>query len=316
MQDIRASRLPRRRRPTRVHPYRILVASDGGPGSLGALRIAVLLGRRTSAAVHAMIVATPFPHRIPTVVNVAPPALIDDQARREVLERLRGQLLEVRGSHGWAMRAAVGFAPDTIVDAAERWPASLVVVGLGRHGFLERLIRSDTAVSIARRSAVPMLAVPPGAQALPLHAIAAIDFSEASIRAAILAGTLLGPNGQLTLLHASTIIADEAEPGTEASGYSLGVREQLLAVEDRVRRACRRRVSSILVRGTVTEELEGLAARHECDLIALGGSDVPFVERLLTGSVRTAVMHTVDCAVLVVPAQTQISSAHGGSPAP
>jgi nucleotide-binding universal stress UspA family protein len=301
MEAIRPSRRVRRHRNTRLQPYRILVASDGGPGSLGALHVAVLLARRKSAVVNALNVVTPFPHGMPTVMNVAPPPMIDDGARRAALEQLRAQLAGVRGTKGWAMRAAVGFSADTIVDAGSRWPASLVILGLGRHGFFDRLVRSDTAVSVARRTTVPVLAVPPDALRLPVSAIAAIDFSAASTDAAILSASVLGPNGRVTLLHASELIADDATPGSEAAKYTSRAREQMREVQEHVRRACKRPVESLVVPGRIEEELVHAASIHECDLIALGGRDASFIERLFTSSVRTRVLRQADCAVLVVP---------------
>lgn len=301
MTATRTARAPRRNANTIKRPYRILVGASGEPSSLGALRVAQALARRRSASVHAMNVATPFPHRIPTVFNVAPPALIDDNSRRGALEQLRTQLASVRGTRGWTMRATVGFAADSIVDAAHRWPASLIVVGLGHHGVVDRLIGSETAVTIAKRSKIPVLAVPADATQLPMRAVAAIDFSESSIDAAILAATMLGPNGQLTLLHASVLAMDDGAPGSLVDVYTTGARDKMHEIEQMVRRRTKRRVTSRVTSGDVVDRLVSCAAEEHCDLIALGAHEYPVLERLLAGSVRARVLRAVGCAVLVVP---------------
>ncbi|HET9426663.1 MAG TPA: universal stress protein [Gemmatimonadaceae bacterium] len=303
MTATRPTRAPRRNANTIRQPYRILVGASGEPSSLGALRVAQALARRRSASVHALSVATPFPHRIPTVFNVAPPALIDEDSRRGALEQLRTQLAAVRGTRGWTMRATVGFAADSIVDAAERWPASLVIIGLGHHGFADRLIGSETAVTVAKRCKVPVLAVPPDATQLPMRAVAAIDFTDESVEAAMLAATMLGPNGQLTLIHASVLAVDEGKPGSLLDVYTSGAKMKLHEIEDRVHRRTKRRVSSVVAGGDIVERLVQYAADERCDLIALGGPEHDMLERLLAGSVRTRVLRAVGCAVLIAPAR-------------
>lgn len=301
MTAVLPTRARRRNANTIRQPYRILVGASGEPSSLGALRVAQALARRRSASVHALTVATPFPHRIPTVFNVAPPPLVDDDSRRAALEQLRLQLASVRGTRGWTMRATVGFAADSIVDAAARWPASLVIIGLGHHGFADRLIGSETAVTVAKRSKVPVLAVPPDATQLPMHAVAAIDFSESSIEAAMLAATMLGPNGQLSLIHASVLAMDESRPGSVLDVYTSGAKAKLQEIQERVHRRTKRRVTSVVAGGDIVDRLVQYAADQRCDLIALGAHEAGVLERLLAGSVRTRVLRAVGCAVLVAP---------------
>lgn len=293
MTGTQTARAPRRRGNVVRKPYRILVASAGEPSSLGAMRLTSTLGRRRSASVHALAVATPFPHTTHPIMTMAPPALIDDDNRRQALERLRAQLVTVRGARGWTMRATAGFAAESIVDAAERWPASLIVVGM---------TGSATAMKIARHSHIPVLAVPHDALELPLNAIAAIDFTESSIEAAILAATMLGPNGSLTLLHASSLIRDGADPGSLPDLYTAGARDKLLAIEDRVHRRTKRRVESVAISGEIVDELTRCATSGRYDMIALGSHEPTMLERILVVSVRERVLRSVGCSVLIAPA--------------
>lgn len=291
MTGTQTARVTRGRGNVVLKPYRILVASAGAASSLGAMRLASTLGRRRSASVHALAVATPIPGGMQTLMPPLP--LVDDDCRRHALERLRAQLVTVRGARGWTMRATAGFAAESIVDAAERWPASLIVVGM---------TGSATAAKVARHSQIPVLVVPHDAIELPLHAIAAIDFTESSIQAAILAATMLGPNGTLTLLHASSLIRDESDPGSLPDLYTAGARDELLAIEDRVHRRTKRRVESVAISGEIVDELIRCAASGRYDMIALGSHEPAMLERILVGSVRARVLHSVGCSVLIAPA--------------
>ena len=296
------ARARRSGRTIKTQPFRILVASSAEPSSLGAIRLATALAKRRSASVHALIAATPFPHTIASVFAVAPPVLVDDDNRRTALEQLRRQLATVRGTREWTMRASSGFASDAILDAACRWPASLVVMGRGEHGTLDRFLGSETAVKVATHATVPVLAVPAEARDLPMRAVAAVDFSESSIAAAMLAATLLGPNGTLTLLYASPLIVDEeAPPGTLTDLYTLGARDRLAAVALDIHRRTKRPVQSAVATGSIVDRLLDYVDANECDLITLGGHEPTLLERVLVGRVRARVLRATSCCVLVVP---------------
>jgi nucleotide-binding universal stress UspA family protein len=296
------SRARDRTRQIRTEPFRILVASDAEPGSLSAIRLATALARRRSASVHALIVATPFPHGMPSVPAIAPPAMLDADNRQASLERLRRQLATVRGTGEWTVRAKTGFAADSINDAAALWPASLIVMGAGRHNISDRLLGSETAVKVAADAAAPVLAVAPDADELPTRAIAAVDFSTISIEAALLGATLLGPNGVLTLFHASPLIVEgPAEEGSVTDVYTAGVRAKLAEVAQEIHRRSKRTVPFDVARGGIVDRLLELADGDACDLIVIGAHEVPFVERVLVGRLRTTIIRRAACSVLVVP---------------
>jgi nucleotide-binding universal stress UspA family protein len=296
------SRARQHTRQIRTQPFRILVASDAEPASIGAVRLATTLARRRSASVHALTVATPFPHTFPSVFAVAPPALVDDESRRTSLENLRRQLGMVRGTRDWTMRATTGFASESINEVAGRWPASLIIMGSGNHGFTDRLIGSETAIKVAAHAAVPVMVVPADARALPTRAVAAVDFSESSIEAARFAATLLGARGTLTLFYASPLIVDESPAGTLTDLYTVGARDRLQELATDIHRRSKRTVDIQVASGGVIDRLMDFVETDRCDLIAMGTHEPTFIERLLVGRVRTSVIRAATCSVLVVPA--------------
>jgi nucleotide-binding universal stress UspA family protein len=300
MPRIKAAPLPRRA-AAKKQPYQILVATAGEPESLGAIHIALALARRKRARIHVLAVTTPFPHGAPSVFAVAPPVQVDESNRRATLEQARSQLATVRGTKDWAARAVVGWPADCIVDTGTRWPASLIVVGAGKHGSFDRLIGSETAVKVVRRSTVPVLVVPQDVRHLPKRAVAAIDFADSSINAATLAASLLGPDGVLVLLHASTLIKEDPKPGTLMDIYTAGAVEKLDDVCARVHRETRREVHGMVVGGAIVDRLLSYVESAGCDLLALGGHDLGVIDRFLLGSVRASVLRHAPCAVLIAP---------------
>jgi nucleotide-binding universal stress UspA family protein len=76
-----------------------------------------------------------------------------------------------------------------------------VVLGLGRHSPIDRILGSETALGVLRRAGCPVLAVPAGGAATFRRAVAAVDFSAASVRAAEAAAALLEPDATLALVH-------------------------------------------------------------------------------------------------------------------
>ena len=294
----RPGRTAGRRAPATM---RILVATAGEPESVGALTIASELARRQNADVLALGVATPFPHTVSTFVSVKPAFATDEENRIRVLEQLRDQVAGLPGADRWLKRAAVGFPADVINLAAEEWTASLIVLGIGRHNRVDRLFRTETAVAVMKRARVPVLAVNARARALPKRACAAIDFSPASIAAAILATKLLAVDGTLTLAHANAFRGVEAKAGDLIDLYRAGARAKLDAAVAEVRRHTRRHVEGVMLEGEPSEAILDHARRRHCDLLSLGGDEHTLMERVLLGSIRTKVLRGAKCSVLIAP---------------
>lgn len=282
-------------------PNRILVASSGDASSLGAIRVGLAIARRTGASVQALAVATMFPHIAPSPMQAAPPMLVDADNEQLALEAVRRQLADVPGTEEWTLTSDVGYPPERIVGAAERWPASLLVIGTGEHGTMDRLLGSETAVKIARRSKIPVLAVPEDASDLPERAAAAIDFTESSIAAAELAATLVEADGMLTLVHASVLVNQHPEPGSLPDVYTEGAIAKLDAARARIQRTTELRIETVVLGGAVTDALLSYVEREKYDLLAVGGHDQGFLDSLLLGSVRSRVLRRARCQVLIAP---------------
>jgi len=288
-----------------AQPYRILVATAGEPESLGAIYAARALARRKGARIHVLAVTTPLPHSALPVFAPGSPVQVDESNRLATFEQARNQLATVPGASDWTTTAVVGWPGDRIVDAGTRWHASLIIVGAGKHGLFDRLIGSETAITIVSHSTVPILVVPPTTRDLPRSAVAAIDFTDSSINAARQAASLLDPGGVLVLFHASTLIKTDPRAGTMTDIYTAGAVEKLDELRARLHRETRRDIQTLVASGTVVDRLRSYVVHGGCDLIALGGHNLGLIDRLLLGSVRKQLLRNPPCAVLVAPAATE-----------
>jgi nucleotide-binding universal stress UspA family protein len=264
------------------------------------LRLAAQLAGRGTTTVFALGVAPPLPLGVSSLISPQPVS-VDEESRRMVLVNLRRVLHALPGADRWVTRAVIGTPADAINDAATKWKASIIVMGLGRHNRVDRILGRETAVSVIRRAHLPVLAVPAAARALPTRGVAAVDFTPASLAAAKLAGDLIGHDGTLFVAHACAFCGAKSRPGDLVDLYRAGARAKL---EDAVRELRRRvscRVEGVMLEGEPGETLIKFARRERCGLIALGGHEQGLVDRILIGSVRTRVVRDARCSVLIAP---------------
>ena len=202
---------------------RILVAADGTPASRGALRVASLLARRDDAAVDVVSVldrwGPPEPvHQYPSVTSEL------------MAGRLSGVLPEARAVLGdapeWRVRIVDGASvASTLASLAGSEGYDLIVVGTRRR-WLDRLLRRSTAADVAHRVSVPVLVVPPSADALPTRAVVGVDGGPATRAAARAAMRLVdAPNG----VH---VVSLRPAPGATAPMHDADAAHRLLSFAD------------------------------------------------------------------------------------
>jgi nucleotide-binding universal stress UspA family protein len=283
----------------------VLVATDGGPESLAALRVADALARRDGRHVHVLSILEPLPAYVPAgealVATLA--TAHDDERRAAHLARI-GAL--VRGTlasdSAWDVEVLIGPIAQTIARVARERDAVLVALGLRRHGAVERLFRGDTLEEIIRLSTVPILATVPGASDVPRRAMAAVDFSRSSMRAARAALSVVGPDGELSLVH---VKPESRHRGQEAESWSTIYDQGVHNAFQRMRRDLlpppTLELRPVPVTGETVEELARFAERAEVDLIAVGSHGHDFIERLLLGSVTTRLLRRTTCSMLIAP---------------
>jgi nucleotide-binding universal stress UspA family protein len=191
--------------------------------------------------------------------------------------------------------------PEEIPLVAERWGASLIVLGMGRHNRIDRIFGSETAIAVIRHANLPVLAVPAKASGLAARAVAAVDFTPASTAAASLAASLLADDGTLIVAHVCAFRGTQSRPGDLVDLYRAGAKAKLDEAVRAVKRTTNRAVEGMMLEGEPAKAIVAYARKTHCDLIALGGHDRKLVDRILLGSVRTRVIRDASCSVLIAP---------------
>jgi len=300
--------VPRRASPPSPRPrdgFRILLATAGGADSRSTIQLTASLAMRLDASVSAVSVVSPFPRVAIAGLHVAPPVVIDDHNRLKSIAQVRRQLGSIPGTDDWKVDSMLGWPADAIPIAASRLDASLIVIGHRRHHVMDRFIGAETAVSMARHTRVPLLIVPPGHATMPTHAIAAIDFTPSSMRAARLAARLVGPAGRLTLVHASLLARATAEPGTLLDVYAAGAKAKLSEIAREIHGDTGITVACEVLDGEITATIIEYAKHTRNALLAVGSHTHGVIEHLMMGSVRTDVVRHVTQPVLIAPMATE-----------
>ena len=281
----------------------ILIATDGSRDSDGSVRVGLALARRDARPVTLLSVVEPLPvYEIDAIaaVDVEHLTAVTRESREVALDAQR--LRTHPGIPDWPYRIDVGGRVDTIVVAAERNNASLIVLGLGEHGVAARLFRRETALRVIRSATVPVLAVPMYGWGVPHSAVAAIDFTRSSIDAARAALELLGGDGTLYLAHVTPRVPiPQGDPRSWDEVTSKGILPRLEAVAEQLDVPPGVKVDYVTLRGDPAHELMAFAAEFEVDLVAAGAHGRSALGRLVLGSVSSKLVRTAQCSVLVAP---------------
>jgi universal stress protein E len=290
----------------------IVVAVSGELGGAGPVRVASALESRYGSRVSAVQVLDvsdlPLPTPLPAAFTFAR-GLIGDGPYAEDARARRRQFSDWLGRpNEWPVHISVGAAAYEILRYAESQGAALIVMGLRHHGVVDRILRDETTLTVARLAHGAVLGVTPGLIGLPHRAIVGVDFGPASIRAARAALDILGhrPSAEGTMLRLvyvdrSGVEGRHEDTAGEALIKRLGVDsafEQLvreLAAPPGVHIEC------VTRHGPPAAELLACADESRADVIAIGSLRHERLERWILGSVTTEVVRDGRCSVLVIP---------------
>jgi nucleotide-binding universal stress UspA family protein len=235
---------------------RILVATDGTAASEGAVTVAGLLARRHHATVDVVSVLPRW--------GESPPAHEFLPITGELLEeRLasvipQGQRALGNGTPSWTIRLIDSSSiVDSIAETARTEGHDLIVTG-NRGGWITRWLRRPTALAVAQRSTVPVLAVPESLSTLPARAVVGVDGTDADLALATSTVGVLAESAAVYLVH-----VDSAEATARLTAYAKRTDADLIAlgdphpatIADRVSGDTRRRIlrafdGFVLLRGT------------------------------------------------------------------
>jgi nucleotide-binding universal stress UspA family protein len=286
----------------------VLVASDGAPfaDALFAAARVVAASLDTRIAVLGVCEPTPLAPSVGGGVIAAPE--LDAMRQRSMLNDVRravslaSSALASSGTTDWPIEVLLGAPPETLALEAERRGASLLVMGIGRHNPLDRLLGTETTLATLRRTHVPVLAVGTTFPPFPRHAVVGMDFSPASVRAAKLVVRLVGDAGRVVLVHVRPRFdhpsadwrAWDQEYGRTLTPLFADAIAQLEAPSGVT-------VESLTVRGDPAPALLAYAQQSGADLLAIGTQRHGVLDRLLVGSVATRVIRNTRLSTLAAP---------------
>lgn len=297
---------------------RIMVATDGKPASLGAIRLGALLEGEAGATVRAVRVVQPVPVYAPasSPMLIMPAVPFTDELT-EAAEVEAKRLLESAGSAAsWPLGVEVGPVPLTIVQAADEWNAELILMGAGRHDRIDRWLGTETAVRVTQLAHLPVVAVPAdGGSTRPHRVVVAVDFSPFSRDAFLAAARIADPGATLHLVYvlASREEMVRVEHLDDGKTYTEGIRHDLQrwAESTTVPRDFRMEFHSL--EGKPAEEILGLARDVGADLIAAGSHGMGFFGRTVLGSVSTRLARGAESSILIAPPRERAREVEEGS---
>jgi nucleotide-binding universal stress UspA family protein len=293
----------------------VLVATDGSPASLAAASVARGLAAQHHATVHVLSVmdtrSAPMPPPLDIAVAIAD-ATIGDAIHAEQVAGVRATLEAALGEAvPWDVRLLLGTPAEAIVREARRLRAALIVLGLRRHGRLDRAVHDETTLDVMRHAACPVLGVADGARSLPTSALVAMDFSLASLAAARVARAVLADDGTIVLAYVPAVtfdLPDDGEAVIHRLGVEAGFAQCRAALEDG-RIAADSVVLHRELATSVAASILEYADSAGCDLVAAGSARRGRFDRWMLGSVSTDLVRDGRHSVLVTPP-------HHGRPAP
>lgn len=283
----------------------IVVATTGADGIAG-----LTVARRLAAADGRRVIVL-------SAVELPPPALGFDTVPYvpDTAACFAGQHARVErqlatagvASLGWETRVVLDEPAHAIAEAARDCRASLIVLGTGRHDLAGRIF-GEVVLRTIRRAPCPVLAVPAhpfdaADFAPPRIAVAAIDFSAASLVSAQAALDLLATDGTLYLVHVwqHPILEPIPEPMHEAA-LEASLRARLDAVCGSLDTGGRDvTILTAAIVGVPGDALSDFARTRGAALIAAGRQGHGMLELLFVGRVTTALVREAPCSVLVTP---------------
>jgi nucleotide-binding universal stress UspA family protein len=284
-----------------------IVVAVGGMYHESVLRAARLLQSHAEGGVIAVTVLEPPP----TTLVGGEPLLIAPEYLDERRGELRAELATRLGRFGgaatsWHTVVLDGETAVALTDYVRAVRGSLLVMGLGRHGALDRVFGTETALRAVRLAPCAVLAVHPDLDAPFNDVVVATDFSGASAYAGQQALTLLGPGATLHVVHvwqptsnadAKTTAADDTYRRSLDDRFARFAALVPVPVGVEMRFEVRE--------GRAADRVLDYAAAHHADLIVAGRHGLNAFERLVVGSQTTAMLRGAARSILIVPEPPQ-----------
>jgi nucleotide-binding universal stress UspA family protein len=295
------------RRPLELNGRAVLLATDGSPCAVAAARVAYALAKAHHAVVHVVSVVDTRSAPIPPPLDIAlgmGDALAGTELHREQERSVRAELSgALNDPVEWPVRIMLGTPSAAIVQQAHHLGAALIVLGLRRHGRLDRAVHDETALNVMRAATCPVLGVVAEMSELPRRVLAAIDFSEGSLVALRAGRAIAGDGATLVLAYVNPLNGFLADEG-EATIHDLGVQAGFAKLVHELGENGVRFDHVVLHNAPPQSPAQALleyADEVGSDVITAGSVQHSRLDRWMVGSVSAELVRNGRRSVLIVP---------------
>ena len=272
----------------------VLLALDGRAGTAGAIRVAEALSRRHGNDIHVTTVLEPLPLYL-SGMDLYP----DERATNRVVrarEDVGHRIQVVLGrEYAWPVEVVGGHVPDALAAAADHDNVTAIVIGIGHHHTVDRVLGDETSLHIATRSTMPVIAVPEWVTTLPHNAVVGTDFGESSHGAARAALDCLAAPGVLTLLHVAPTFDPLLTGRVDGLSYRDAVSDLFASMIDRLDVPPGIEIKTARLSGSPAEAMIAYAKRIDADLMGVGKHG--------GGTVAAELLRAAQCMVIIAPAR-------------
>ena len=309
--DEETGAAPLSRRPLELSGRTVLLATDGSPSAATAARVAYALAEQHRAVVHVVNVVDSRSAPMPPPLGIA--LAMGDAIGGELHRKQEGAVREelsgtLDAPIGWPVRIMLGTPSSAIVQEANRLGAALIVMGLRRHGRLDRVVHDETALNVMRVAGCPVFGVVAELHDLPRRILAAVDFSEGSLVALRAGRAVAGENAVLVLAYVNPMngfLADEGESMIHDLGVQAGfVKLSRELGDDHVE------FDHVVLHSappqSPAQALLEYADEVGSDLITAGSVQHSRLDRWMVGSVSGELVRNGRRSVLIVPPRRRL----------
>lgn len=288
----------------RGYRYPLLLAIRDDDNAAAAIRMAAMLAGRGAEPIvlEAQELMVPLAGSPNAMIAFADQILGEDEQRKRV-SGLRDLVAKNSGRiQNWPAFSVSGEASRCIVEEAAARNAELIVLGIHQHGFVESVLRENTATRVMGMSAVPVLGVRPTVNRTPRRMMVAVDFGRASAQAAHLAANLADGGGTVVLVHVTMPypVVDEGDEGA-ALVHREGVSAAFEMLSAEISAGKRIRVERVLRTGDAATHLLSVATAMSPDLIAIASQRHHLLTRVMMGGTSRRLVRAGRWPVLVTP---------------
>lgn len=238
-------------------------------------------------------------------------AQISDAVHEEVAAALGDQTVTFR------VVIERGDVATAILNASTHHGCGLLVSGIARLNRFGPNILGSTLTAVLRSARVPVLMVKNRVRTSYARIVVGTDFSEPS-RRALETALRMFPSADCALLNASRVpFSGFASSSDHREAHLAAQRSEANAFLDGVSwpSGARRDIPVRLELGSPTEAINSHILANDCDLAVFGTHGHGGFRKALMGSVAEMLMVSVDCDVMVVPADVEMANRSADDPA-